>query len=117
MNLTPSTALYLLETVVLITGAAAVLIRTYRSTSSQLDQETITRMGNAIDSLKEENRILRQENVGLREKIDTLQKTIEQNGQAIHVLQGVITGKEEIAKLASEIKGLKNSIDTFLTTK
>jgi gas vesicle protein len=115
MNLTPSAFLYLLEIVALVTGAAAVLVRTYRTTSSSIDKETIDRLTNAINALKEENQILKQENVGLKEKIDGLTKTIEQNGQAIHVLQGVITGKEEIARLVSEIQGLKNSIDIFLT--
>lgn len=80
----------------LVVGVIAYIYKTYRDSTTHYDQDTITR-------LKESNDILRQENTDLKNQLASMEARIKALEQSNDVLQNVVTGKETLAKLQSTL--------------
>jgi|SRR6185369_2092645 len=95
----PTTIQYL-TLLTFIVGVVAYIYKTYRDFSTHYDQDTIQRLNESRDILKEENSDLKAKLMALEARIKALEQTNE-------TLKGVLAGKDTIDKF-------QNTLDQFL---
>jgi hypothetical protein len=90
----------------LIVGVIAFIYKTYRDSTTNYDQDTIVR-------LKESNDILRQENIDLKAKLTDMEARLRTLEQANEVLKGIVTGKDTFADIQKTLNQFLPYVSAF----
>lgn len=94
MELTTITGV--VTTLGIVIAAGVYLWSTLRSKADEIDDDTIRRLNNAVDSLKLENESLKNENIMLKETLKVMQSQIDQSKADIQRLTDLATNQTAI---------------------
>lgn len=100
-------------TIGILLGASLYIWNSFKTKADQIDNDTITRLNNAIDALKLENESLRRENDLLKANLKTMQSQIDQSKADIVRLTDLATNQTAIGEVKSLLEQFKFIIPTI----
>lgn len=96
-----------------VLGAGLYIYTSFKTKGDQIDDDTISRLNNAIDALKLENESLRRENDLLKANLVTMQSQIDQSKADIVRLTDLATNQTAIGEVKSLLEQFKFIIPTI----
>lgn len=93
--------------IAVVAGAAVYIWGSIKTKADQVDDDTITRLNNAVNALKVENESLRRENDLLREQLKSMQAQINQSKADITRLTDLATNQTAIAEVKAMLESFK----------
>lgn len=94
----------------LFIGSVAFAFKTWKETTQNVDQEAISSLNATVNALKEENRVLTNENTSLKAKIVEQEKLIVKAQADVDMLKTFITGRDILEQVAKKIDGFQTII-------
>lgn len=104
------TVLQTIAAIGIIVGTLVYVYKTWRQENTNIDDETIKRLNNAIAALEKENQYLRNENDTLKKQLSMMQNQIDQSKEDINRLRDLATNQTAI----NEVKGLLQKFEFII---
>lgn len=100
-----------------LVGGVSYAYKVWRKEDDSIDDSTIHRLNEAINSLKTENDIVKNSNNALNDRVTTMQKIIDQQNADIKRLTDLLTSRQNFEEIVNILTTFKPVLDDIKESK